>query len=128
MKHKIPFFLLRALLLSACIDSQTYYVRGTLYSDSTLSTPMVGHDLAFKLDWAEDTLGAVKTDSQGHFGFAFNLAVDPVARQERKTSKEYTRLLIIDQNDTLYCEEYFAVENENLVLYPGCWERRRYWK
>ena len=118
--------LLAGVLLAACVDTRTYYVRGTLYSDSTLSTPLIGHDINFVGEY-DDTLGTVRTDSLGHFGFAFNPGIDPIVRRNSKFVVVYPYLFVIHQGDTLYGCEYPRIEDENLVLYPGCWVGRGYW-
>lgn len=127
MKHPFVSLLFAALLATACTDTELHYVRGTLYTDSTLTTPMPGQTLDFVME-QDDTLGAVRTDNQGRFGFAFNVGVDPIARRDTKTSFDYSLLYIIHQGDTLYGDEYPCVDDDTLVLYPGCNKVRRYWK
>lgn len=127
MKHPIVPLLFAALLATACTDTELHYVRGTLYTDSTLTTPMPGQTLDFVME-QDDTLGTIRTDNQGHFGFAFNVGIDPIARRDAKLKIEYSWLYIIHQGDTLYGDEYPCVDGDTLLLYPGCNKVRRYWK
>ena len=123
MKKRQFYTMLAATLISctACTpDVETRYVRGTLYTDSTLTTPMSDEHLVYSLFWGEDTLGECTTDANGRFGFAYNVTIDPIVRKQTKFYIEYDFLLITLNNDTLFAYEYPKVGKDPLVLYPGC--------
>ena len=126
MKRRLFLPLLAALLATACTATELHIVRGTLYTDSTLTTPLAGEDLKFVLE--KDSLGTIRTDNQGHFGFAFNVGIDPIARRDAKLKIEYSWLYIIHQGDTLYGNEYPQTDGDTLLLYPGCNKIRRHKK
>ena len=116
---KIALALLSVLLLVSCTDTETYYVRGTLYTDSTITVPMPGEDLTFTYRSAySDTLGTVRTDSQGRFGFAYNIGIDPIARGDAKMHIEYAEVSILHQEDTL-CRFEYLWPPDTLSLYIG---------
>ncbi len=108
-----------ALTLFSCTDTKLYEIRGTLYSDSTLTVPMPGQQLLFTMD-GSDTLGSVSTDSQGRFGFAYNIGVGNLV-DNSKFQFEYNRLFILYKGDTLYGAEYPCIR-DTLNLYPGSWK------
>lgn len=108
-----------ALTLFSCTDTKLYEIRGTLYSDSTLTVPLPGQQLFFTMD-GFDTLGSVSTDSQGRFGFAYNIGVGNLV-DNSKFQFEYNRLYILYKGDTLYGGEYPCIR-DTLNLYPGSWK------
>ncbi len=108
-----------ALTLFSCTDTKLYEIRGTLYSDSTLTVPLPGQQLFFTID-GSDTLGSVSTDSQGRFGFAYNIGVGNLV-DNSKFQFEYNRLYILYKGDTLYGGEYPCIR-DTLNLYPGSWK------
>lgn len=108
-----------ALTLFSCTDTKMYEIRGTLYSDSTLTVPLPGQQLFFTMD-GSDTLGSVSTDSQGRFGFAYNIGVGNLV-DNSKFQFEYNRLYILYKGDTLYGGEYPCIR-DTLNLYPGSWK------
>lgn len=108
-----------ALTLFSCTDTKLYEIRGTLYSDSTLTVPLPGQQLFFTMD-GSDTLGLVSTDSQGRFGFAYNIGVGNLV-DNSKFQFEYNRLYILYKGDTLYGGEYPCIR-DTLNLYPGSWK------
>lgn len=110
-----------ALTLFSCTDTKLYELRGTLYSDSTLTVPLPGQQLFFTMD-GSDTLGSVSTDSQGRFGFAYNIGVGNLV-DNSKFQFEYNRLYILYKGDTLYGGEYPCIR-DTLNLYPGSWKGR----
>lgn len=124
MKRNAPIsfacLVLVMLLHMSCTDTSLYQVRGTLYTDSTLTTPLSGQELVFAINHG-DTLGSVLTDSQGRFGFAYNIGVDPLV-DDRKFHFEYSWLFILYNGDTLYGKEYPSYTKDTLILYPGCWK------
>lgn len=110
-----------ALTLFSCVDTELYEIRGTLYSDSTLTVPLPGQQLFFTMD-GFDTLGSVSTDSQGRFGFAYNIGVDNLV-DNSKFQFEFSWLYILYKGDTLYGREYNSIR-DTLNLYPGSWKGR----
>ena len=112
-----------SLMLFSCADTELYEIRGTLYSDSTLTVPLPGQQLFFTMD-GFDTLGSVSTDSQGRFGFAYNTGVDNLV-DNSKFSIEYKWLYILYKGDTLYGygDEYPWIR-DTLNIYPGGWKGR----
>ena len=88
MKRLPLILLVYMLLLTACSDTETYRLRGILYTDSTLTTPIPNATLTFgsgEWYWNStnlpiDTLGQAVTDVQGRWGIAYNVAIDPIAR------------------------------------------------
>ena len=108
-----------ALTLFSCTDTKLYEILGTLYSDSTLTVPLPGQQLLFTMD-GSDTLGSVSTDSQGRFGFAYNIGVGNLV-DNSKFQFEYNRLYILYKGDTLYGGEYPCIR-DTLNLYPGSWK------
>lgn len=116
---KIILLTATALTLFSCTDTKLYEIRGTLYSDSTLTVPLPGQQLFFTMD-GYDTLGSVSTDSQGRFGFAYNIGVGNLV-DNSKFQFEYNRLYILYKGDTLYGGEYPCIR-DTLNLYPGSWK------
>ncbi len=106
------------------IDTKTYYVRGTLYTDSTLTSGMADENLLFSIEGIDTPQRITRTDSNGHFGFAYNITFDPMAQSKKDG---YHFLFIIHQGDTLYGNPYYY-SREKLALYHGSYLGRRYWK
>lgn len=132
MKRLLLIPLVTMLLLTACSDTETYRLRGILYTDSILTTPIPNATLTFGTgDWYSttdlpiDSLGHAVTDAQGRWGFAYNVTIDPIARHDTKFKVEYSPLLILYNGDTLYMENYNVIVSDTLKLYPGCWKRER---
>lgn len=133
MKRLPLILLVYMLLLTACSDTETYRLRGILYTDSTLTTPIPNATLTFgsgEWYWNStnlpiDTLGQAVTDVQGRWGIAYNVAIDPIARRDAKFHVEYSPLLILYNGDTLYMKDYNTLVSDTLKLYPGCWKRER---
>ncbi len=131
------FLALSLLLLGACERSEyTTQITGTLYTDSTLTTPVANDTLWFcNYDaWSEyhdstvtnyltitNSVGHCLTDAQGRFGFSFwNVDVNQlVDNNGEKFNFESRPFLILHRQDTLFSGFYHSNYRE-LVLYSGC--------
>ena len=104
-------------------------IRGVLYSDSTLTTPIVDAELYFwELNYeqypnyrTEGTyLGCAKTDSEGKWGFSYVKYFDNPYMTGRKFKIVYPDWGIEYDGRLIYVDE----ENRSspIVVYPGCWK------
>lgn len=134
MKHIIP--LLTALLLFGACERSEYTTRitGTLYTDSTLATPVANdtvwfYDHTYRNDSAYQypPFGYAMTDSLGRFGFLdWSVDVNSYApRYECKFHFDFGEFIIIHWPDTLFRGEYSGKYNQ-LVLYPGKYKIQQY--
>ena len=78
MKRKTLLIVASVLLLTACNSYSEQVVRGTLYTDSTKTTPLAGDTLYFREntdgiypDASSAYLGYAVTDAQGRWGFQY---------------------------------------------------------
>ena len=130
MKRIIP--ILFALLLAGACERSEYTTRitGTLYTDSTLTTP-VANDTVWFYDntyhgnrpdstFVQPPIGHALTDDKGRFGFLdWNVDVssyDP--RYESKFHVDHGNFIIVHLTDTLFCGVYSGWYKD-LILYPG---------
>lgn len=96
-------------------DAKTV-LRGTLYADSTLTTPLAGDTLVV-LDKHLGKVGISLTDDSGHFAFSYwNNGVD--ANPEAKFQVKFCLVFLCHHGDTLWCDERHRYYN-NIVIYPG---------
>ena len=132
--RRLPLVLLGiALLATACEDYSEHVVRGTLFIDSTKTTPMAGDTLVFyeSEDYSERDakyLGYAVSDDQGHWGFMYVRNFDNPYMQQpagAKLSLPQYRLLITCGNDTLSWDYVDRGNSDEgyLDLWPGCWHR-----
>lgn len=132
MKHTPLILSLALLLFCACERSEfTTQITGTLYTDSTLATPIANDTLWFfnyKVTYQDsirtvvltDTLAHAVTDGQGRFAAAWwNFDIEQeIADNERKFKVEYSPFLIFYRQDTLFQGQWHG-NYKQLVLYPG---------
>ena len=112
------------MLLASCADYSTHVLRGTLYEDSTMSTPLSGRTLDFyeHEEYSDfygngKYLGSAVSDEQGRWAFMYTRNMDTPhypAPAEKLQVIEYL-VLIVSAGDTLY----FGQTERNLNLYPG---------
>lgn len=135
MKLKLIPLLLVALLFVACDPYSEHIVRGTLYADSTKTTPLAGDTLVFResdyMDYNVDSkyLGFAVTDAQGRWGFQYIRGFDNPYMQQPAGAKLSMReyfLLITHGSDTLYWE-YIGGNDEGIEVWPGCWDHPGWW-
>lgn len=133
MKHT-PLILSLALLLFCACERYEYttQITGTLYTDSTLATPIANDTLWFfnyKVTYQDsirtvvltDTLTHALTDGQGRFTAAWwNFDIEQeIADYERKFQfEDYPHYLIFYEQDTLFQGQWHD-NYKQLVLYPG---------
>lgn len=113
-----PLFLILSLLLFTACEPPEYptLVSGTLYTDSTLTTP-VANDTVWFCNIDKAYLGHATTDSLGRFGFSFwNFDVTKT-EYERRKNFYYTFFALYGQ-DTLFRGRY-RDEYKKLILFPG---------
>ena len=133
MKHILPL-LAALLLLGACERSEyTTRITGTLYTDSTLTTP-VANDTVWFYDYTYHgkhpdsiLIGHALTDQEGRFGF-LDWSVDVSSYDPRYESKfkiDFGQFIIVHWPDTLFRGEYSGKYNQ-LVLYPGKYKIQQY--
>ena len=137
MKRIIPV-LLALLLTGACERSEyTTRITGTLYTDSTLTTPGANDTVWFydntyhgnrpDSTFVQPPIGHALTDDKGRFGFLdWNVDVssyDP--RYESKFKIDFGPFIIVHWPDTLFRGEYSGKYNQ-LVLYPGKYKIQQY--
>ena len=133
MKRIIPV-LLALLLTGACERSEyTTRITGTLYTDSTLTTP-VANDTVWFYDYTYHgkhpdsiLIGHALTDQEGRFGF-LDWSVDVSSYDPRYESKfqfDFGQFIIVHWPDTLFRGEYSGKYNQ-LVLYPGKYKIQQY--
>ena len=133
MKRIIP--VLFALLLTGACERSEYTTRitGTLYTDSTLTTP-VANDTVWFYDYTYHgkhpdsiLIGHALTDQEGRFGF-LDWSVDVSSYDPRYESKfkiDFGQFIIVHWPDTLFRGEYSGKYNQ-LVLYPGKYKIQQY--
>jgi len=133
MKRIIP--ILFALLLAGACERSEYTTRvtGTLYTDSTLTTP-VANDTVWFYDYTYHgkhpdsiLIGHALTDQEGRFGF-LDWSVDVSSYDPRYESKfkiDFGPFIIVHWPDTLFRGEYSGKYNQ-LVLYPGKYKIQQY--
>ena len=121
MKKLIVLSFCLFLLFTACEPPEyPTLVSGTLYTDSTLTTP-VANDTVWFCNIDKAYLGHATTDSLGRFGFSFwNFDVTKT-EYERRKNLYYTFFALYGQ-DTLFRGRY-RDEYKKLILFPG-----RRWK
>lgn len=116
----ITSLLLVALSLQSCIDKRQVVLRGTLYADSTLATPVPNDTISF---WWYDgsPIGRCTTDSAGRFGFSFwpDGADNWDNTYQSKFQVEYPRFWAICKSDTLGWLEAYPGGYANLEFYLG---------
>ena len=119
MKHTHLLFILPLLFFVACEPPEyPTLISGTLYTDSTLSTP-VANDTVWFCDFnrADGYLGHATTDSLGRFGFSFwNFDVTQTEYVRRKGI--YYHFLTLYGQDTLFLGRY-REGYKKLILFPG---------
>ena len=117
----------KLLVLSSCLlflftacEPPEYptLVSGTLYTDSTLSTPVANDTVWFcDINRADGYLGHATTDSLGRFGFSFwNFDVTQTEYVRRKGI--YYHFIALYGQDTLLQGRY-RDEYKRLILFPG---------
>lgn len=140
MKKTTPLILLAALMLfAACKEYSEHVVRGTLYTDSTMTTPIAGDTLTFRESTDMDRyagskyLGQAVTDAHGRWAFQYIRGLDNPYMQQPADAKfqmvEYY-LLITCGNDTLSWEfagTYNGSSSDTLNLWPGKWQHPFWW-
>ena len=104
------------LLFTACEPPEyPTLVSGTLYTDSTLTTP-VANDTVWFCNIDKEYLGHATTDSLGRFGFSFwNFDVTQSEYERRKGPYQF---LALYGQDTLFQGRY-RDECKKLILFPG---------
>ena len=117
MKKLIVLSFCLFLLFTACEPPEyPTLVSGTLYTDSTLTTP-VANDTVWFCNIDKEYLGHATTDSLGRFGFSFwNFDVTKT-EYERRMNFYYTFFALYGQ-DTLFRGRY-RDEYKKLILFPG---------
>ena len=117
MKKLIVLSFCLFLLFTACEPPEyPTLVSGTLYTDSTLTTP-VANDTVWFCNIDKEYLGHATTDSLGRFGFSFwNFDVTKTEYEWRKNLC-YNFFALYGQ-DTLFRGRYHD-EYKKLILFPG---------
>ena len=126
MKHTPLLIIITLLLLGGCENPEyPTTISGTLYTDSTLATP-VADDTVWFCDYVSryadsslmgEYLGHAYTDSLGRFAFTFwNFDVANPKYERRKYT--YSTFLAIYGHDTLF-KAHYGGEYRKLVFYPG---------
>lgn len=121
MKKLIVLSSCLLLLFTACEPPEyPTIISGTLYTDSTLSTP-VANDTVWFCNIDKEYLGHATTDSLGRFGFLFwNFDVTKTEYEWRKNF--YYNFIALYGQDTLFRGRY-RDEYQRLILFPGrCWK------
>ena len=114
-------------LLCSCNPYHEHVLKGTLYSDSTLTTPLAGDTLTFHdgedLYDCDNYLGQAVTDQRGRWAFQYvtNLESPNAARTGAKFSMAEYWLVIVCGDDTLYAGDGWDATRTNKTFYPGCW-------
>lgn len=134
MKKHLRLFplLFAALLTVACEGYSEHIIRGTLYTDSTKTTPIAGDTLIFRetkgLGWDDMNYGTyfgfAVTDAQGRWGFQYVRNFDSPYMQSvgaKMTRPEYFLLITYD-SDTLYWDDVYYCDGDTIELWPGCWK------
>ncbi len=139
MKLKLIPLLLLAMLFAACKPYSEQIIRGTLYADSTKTTPLAGDTLTFREsnymepDADSKYLGQAVTDARGRWGFQYIRGFDNPYMQEpagAKFSFEEYFLLITRGDDTLYwggAGSFSSRNNDTIDLWPGKWQHPDWW-
>ena len=139
MKLKLIPLLLLAMLFAACKPYSEQIIRGTLYADSTKTTPLAGDTLTFREsnymepDADSKYLGQAVTDARGRWGFQYIRGFDNPYMQEpagAKFSFEEYFLLITCGSDTLYwggAGSFSSRNNDTIDLWPGKWQHPDWW-
>lgn len=129
--RQTPLLFIATLLLCAACEEPEFptQISGTLYTDSTFTTP-AANDTVWFCDFVSryndstltgQYLGHAYTDSLGRFGFTFwNFDITQTHYERRKNV--YNSFLAIYGEDTLFQGSYRG-DYKKLVLYPG-----RQWK
>ena len=126
MKHTPLLIIITLLLLGGCeMPEYPTTISGTLYTDSTLTTPVAG-DTVWFCDYVSryndsslvgEYLGHAYTDSLGRFAFTFwNFDVTKSEYERRKAF--YNTFFAIYGQDTLFMGRYRS-EYRKLIFYPG---------
>lgn len=131
MKKTFIFAVAAAVLtLVGCArqyDEET--VRGVLYTDSTLTTPITNAELYFWELYFDEYptystegryLGYARTSREGKWGFSYITDFDNPYMTERKFSRVYPRLAIEYNGKLIYVDDHNA--SSPIRLYPGCWK------
>lgn len=119
-----------ALTLVGCARQyQEETVRGVLYTDSTLITPIAGAELNFWEVYYDDYpvykeegryLGYAKTNREGKWGFSYVINFDNPYMNRRKFDRVDPNFAIEYDGKLIYVDDY---NNISLMkLYPGCWK------
>lgn len=136
---KKTLLIVAVVLLAACKPYSEQIIRGTLYADSTKTTPLAGDTLTFREsfeiypDADSKYLGQAVTDARGRWGFQYIRGFDNPYMQEpagaKLTLTEYY-LLITRGSDTLYwgfAGNFSSSNNDTIDLWPGKWQRPDWW-
>lgn len=117
MKKLIVLSSCLLFLFTACEPPEyPTLVSGTLYTDSTLTTP-VANDTVWFCNIDKAYLGHATTDSLGRFGFSFwNFDVTKTEYEWRKNL--YYHFIALYGQDTLLQGRY-RDEYKKLILFPG---------
>lgn len=132
MKHTPIYLILLIMLFGACERIEyTSQITGTLYTDSTLTTPVANDTLWFyNYSWVyadstyhaslQECIGHCLTDGQGRFGFLFwSFDVGEMTSYEQKWEMTPDpSYLILHGQDTLFCGSYRA-NYKDITLYKG---------
>lgn len=114
--------LLMLISMTACFDNHDYrtVVSGTLYTDSTFSTPIAHDTLRYYRYRDSEPLGFSVTDDTGAFAFSFwwSGADTWDDTYQSKFQFEYPWFMIKYKNDTLWMSESYG-KKRGLKLYPG---------
>lgn len=125
--------LLTVVALSGCgYEYEEMEVRGQLFSDSSLTTPISGVELKFMEVWIDpyyenydtqdfgDYLGTAVTDREGRWGFQFVTNLEnPYMNSKFTFDRSYRGVAIIYDGSVIYKG---GINDSNLMrLYPGCW-------
>ena len=127
MKKKVHLAMIATLLLSACNPYSEHVIRGTLYADSTQTTPLADKTLNFYEGEAYydfngfKYLGHAVSDTQGRWAFQYIRGLDNPYQQSSgaKLSMTEYEILITCDGDTLYSG---SPDAQNITVYPGCWQ------
>lgn len=122
-------------LLAGCNPYSEHVMRGTLYTDSTKTTPIAGDTLTFfETSWIErdaqdNYLGQAVTDSRGRWGFQYIRGFkNPYTSRPAGAKMEIEEyfLLIVRGHDTLYWQSV-GRSKDTLALWPGGWRHPEWW-
>ena len=118
---RIIFLLLCAVTLAAaCTKPNAYTIRGTLYTDATLSTPIQGDTLFFNYGNSV-SVGYAVTDSQGRFAILF--WSDGLGNEQPapKSTYESDCVYAFYKGEPVFKQYllYLGSDVEGLQIYPG---------